>query len=196
MYYILEIPELLEAIFAFLSRKDLYRSCTRVNHQWNAVSMRVIQNKRKNEFISIPRIRDNILLHVYNDSCNNIEFDKYLDVCKLWGCKLSSLYVKDFHLNILRVHDQFLNFARNITRSLLFHKKRQLIHYLNRVPHSLNYAPELNRCYQDLLSQYDIRGEFLRQSKVFRSLNYKSSTQNEFHRLSKVFGSFGYQPYT
>jgi len=60
-----EIPELLEAIFAFLSRKDIYRSCIRVNHQWNAISMRIIQKKRKAEFINIPSIRDNILLHVY-----------------------------------------------------------------------------------------------------------------------------------
>ena len=64
-YYALAIPELLEIIFAFLSRKDLYRSCTRVNRHWNSVSMRVIRKKRKNEFISIPRIRDNTLLHVY-----------------------------------------------------------------------------------------------------------------------------------
>src|SRR5207248_4781148 len=78
MYHILEIPELLEAIFVFLSRKDLYRSCARVNHQWNAVSKHIIQKKRKAEFINIPSICDNILLHVYNDFCNNDEFNKYL----------------------------------------------------------------------------------------------------------------------
>ena len=65
MYHTLEIPELLEAIFVFLNRKDLYRSCTRVNHQWNVVSMRVIQEKRKSEFINIPGIRDNIIFHLY-----------------------------------------------------------------------------------------------------------------------------------
>jgi hypothetical protein len=155
-HHTLTLPELLEVIFAFLSRKDLYRSCTRVNKQWNSVSMHIIREKRIAEFISIPRIRDNILLHVYNGSRNNVEFDKYLDVSKLWGCKLSYLYVKDFHLNIIRAHDRFLNSARNITRSLLFHKKRQLIYYLNRVLHSFKCDPELVKHYQDILSQYDI----------------------------------------
>ena len=61
----LEIPELLEAIFAFLSRKDIYRSCTRVNHQWNAVSMYIIQEKRKAKFIKIPGICDNIIFYLY-----------------------------------------------------------------------------------------------------------------------------------
>ena len=65
MNHTLEMPELLEAIFAFLSRKDLYRSCARVNRQWNAVSKLIIRKKRKAEFISIPGIRDNILFHLY-----------------------------------------------------------------------------------------------------------------------------------
>src|SRR5256885_16656909 len=127
MYHTLEIPELLEAIFAFLSRKDLYRSCTRVDRQWNAVSKHIIRKKRKAEFINIPSIRDNILLHVYNDFHNNDEFNKYLDVCKLWGYKLSYLYVKYFLLNTLRDHDQFLNSARNIKRKLLLRGKKWLI---------------------------------------------------------------------
>ena len=63
MYKALVIPELIEIIFAFLSRKDLYRSYTRVNRQWNTLSMLVIQKKRKNEFISIPHIRDNIIFN-------------------------------------------------------------------------------------------------------------------------------------
>jgi hypothetical protein len=191
MYNALALPEVLEIIFAFLSRKDLYRSCTRVNRQWNSVSMHVIQKKRKAEFIKIPGIRDNILLHVYIDSRNNVEFDKYLDVCKLWGYKLSYLYIKDFHLNILRVHDRFLNSARNITRSLLFHKKRQFIHYLNRIPHSFKYDPELVKYYQDILSQYEIRGEFLRLARVCRSYNYteRQAERDEFRRLARVFRS-------
>lgn len=96
MYHTLEISELLEIFFTFLSRKDIYRSCTRVNSLWNVVSMRIIQKKRKIEFIKIPGIRDNILLHVYNDSRNNDKFNKYLDICKLWEYKLSYLYVKIF----------------------------------------------------------------------------------------------------
>ena len=185
MYYILEIPELLEAIFAFLSRKDLYRSCTRVNRQWNAVSMRIIQKKRKAEFISIPGIRDNILLHVYNDFHNNVEFDKYLDVSKLWGYKLSYLYIKDFHLNTLRDHDQFLNSARNIKRKLLLRSKKWLIRHMNVNTHQcLKHDREFNRYYQDILSQYDIRGEFLRLARVCQLYDY---TEDEFRRLARVF---------
>ena len=63
--YVLEVPELLEIIFTFLSRKDLYRSCARVNRQWNAVSKHIIWKKRKAEFIKIPGIRDNIIFHLY-----------------------------------------------------------------------------------------------------------------------------------
>lgn len=67
MYHALEITEIFEVIFAFFSRKNLYRSCTTVNRQWNSMSMCVIQKKRKSEFISISRIRDNIILHLYDD---------------------------------------------------------------------------------------------------------------------------------
>ena len=157
MYHTLEIPKLLEAIFAFLSRKDLYRSCTRVDRQWNAVSKHIIQKKRKAEFINIPSIRDNILLHVYNDSCNNDEFNKYLDVCKLWGYKLKYLYVKDFHLNTLHDHDRFLNSGRNIKRKLLLRSKKWLIRHMNvNTLQCLKHDREFNRYYQDILSQYDI----------------------------------------
>ena len=47
MYKALVISELIEIIFAFISRKDLYRSCARVNNQWNAISRRIIQKKKK-----------------------------------------------------------------------------------------------------------------------------------------------------
>ena len=80
MYRTLEIPELLEIIFALLSRKDLYRSCVRVNHQWNTVSKLVIQKKRKAEFISIPSIRDNIIFYLY-DNYHNIT--KIINYCKM-----------------------------------------------------------------------------------------------------------------
>ena len=94
MYYILEIPELLEAIFAFLSRKDLYRSCAGVNHQWNAVSKLIIRKKRKAEFISIPSIRDNIIFHLY-DNCIDYretahEYINYFRVCKIWSIIISN----------------------------------------------------------------------------------------------------------
>jgi len=99
MYYILGIPELLEAIFAFLSRKDLYRSCTRVNRQWNAVSKHIIRKKRKAEFISIPGIRDNILFHLYDNCIDYIEtaheYINYFKVCKLWSIILSNFLEED-----------------------------------------------------------------------------------------------------
>ena len=99
MYYILEIPELLEAIFAFLSRKDLYRSCAKVNHQWNAVSKLIIRKKRKAEFISIPGIRDNILFHLY-DNCIDYretayEYINYFRVCKIWSIIISNFLEED-----------------------------------------------------------------------------------------------------
>ena len=75
--YVLEVPELLEIIFTFLSRKDLYRCCARVNHQWNAVSKLIIQKKRKAEFISIPGICDNIIFYLYEDRRNLAEFINY-----------------------------------------------------------------------------------------------------------------------
>ena len=78
----LEISELLEVIFGFLNRKDLYRSCTRVSHQWNAVSIYVIQKKRKSKFINIPGICDNILFHLF-DNNNKAEINKYCNVSKL-----------------------------------------------------------------------------------------------------------------
>jgi hypothetical protein len=95
----LEIPELLEAIFAFLNRKDLYRSCTRVNHQWNTVSKHVIRKKRKTEFISIPGIRDNIIFHLY-DNCIDYretahEYVNYFRVCKLWSIIISNFLEED-----------------------------------------------------------------------------------------------------
>ncbi|PKK59171.1 hypothetical protein RhiirC2_303723 [Rhizophagus irregularis] len=99
MYRTLELAELLEAIFAFLSRKDLYRSCTRVNHQWNTVTRRIIRKKRKAEFISIPSIRDNIIFHLY-DNCIDYnetahEYINYFKVCKLWSIILSNFLEED-----------------------------------------------------------------------------------------------------
>ena len=190
MYNALALSELLEIIFTFLSRKELYRSCTRVDRQWNAVSKHIIQKKRKAEFINIPSIRDNILLHVYNDFCNNDEFNKYLDVSKLWGYKLNYLYIKDFHLNTLHDHDRFLNSARNIKRKLLLRSKKWLIRHMNVNTHQcLKHDREFNRYYQDILSQYDIRGEFLRLSRVCQSYDYLTNTQDEFRRMFRAFRS-------
>ena len=78
----LEISELLEVIFSFLDRKDIYRSYTRVSHQWNAVSIYVIQKKRKCKFINISNICDNILFHLF-DNNNNAEINKYCSISKL-----------------------------------------------------------------------------------------------------------------
>ena len=98
MHQILEISELVEAIFFFLSRKDLYKSCTRVNRQWKAMSLFIIQKKRKAEFIKIPGIRDNILFHLYNNCIDNddvSEYTNYFCVCKMWSIILSNFLEED-----------------------------------------------------------------------------------------------------
>jgi hypothetical protein len=185
-YYALAIPELLEIIFAFLSRKDLYRSCTRVNRQWNSVSMRVIREKRKNEFINIPHIQDNIILHLFNDHCESNEFKKYCNVNKLWRNILLHLRIKVFHFIDLSEYDVSVSSAQKIGRKRLLREKRQLNGFMvNRVHQCLKHDPELNRYYQDILSKYNIRCEFLRLSKIFQSSVY--NTQDEFRKMSRAF---------
>ncbi|CAB4400718.1 unnamed protein product [Rhizophagus irregularis] len=192
MYRTLEIPELVEAIFAFLSRKDLYRSCARVNHQWNAVSRRIIQEKRKAEFISIPGIRDNILFHLYENHHNLAEIVNYCKVSEIWSNILNRLYAKDISLSMLYNHKAFLNSSRYGRRQLL-HNKRRLICYFTRrsTQYYLKDDHELNGYYQDILSQYEIKDEFLRLARICRSYVY---TEDEFRRLSKVYRSISYLP--
>jgi hypothetical protein len=108
-----EIPELLEVIFAFLSRKDLYKSCTKVNHQWNSVSMRIIQKKRKSEFINIPGIRDNIIFHLYENRHNIAEIINYCEVSEIWSDILNHLHAKTNCLSVLELHKGFLNSSFN-----------------------------------------------------------------------------------
>jgi hypothetical protein len=188
MHHTLEIPELLEAIFAFLSRKDLYRSCTRVNHQWNAVSRRIIQEKRKAEFIKIPGIRDNILFHIYGNQRNLAEFINYCDVSETWSNILNHLRKKDRIFTSLNYYNCFLNYAYRNRRKQLFRNKRRLIFFMdNRVDHCLKHDREISRYYQDILSQYDVGAEFLRLSRVCRSYDFLTSTENEFRRLAKTF---------
>jgi hypothetical protein len=192
MYYILEIPELLEAIFAFLSRKDLYRSCARVNHQWNAVSKLIIRKKRKAEFISIPGIRDNIIFHLYDNHLGLAEIVNYSKVSEIWRNILNRLYVKTISLSMLYNHQGFLNSSRYSKRQLL-HNKRRLICYFTRrrIQYYLKHDHELNGYYQDILSQYEIMDEFLRLARVCRSY-LLNTDDDEFHRLVKVFRSISY----
>ena len=110
------IPELLEAILAFLSRKDLYRSCTRVNHQWNAVSMCVIQKKRKAELIEIPGIHDNILFHLFRNHHDIPEIVNYCKVGKIWRNILNGFYEKSIALSMLYHHKAFLHSYRYARR--------------------------------------------------------------------------------
>jgi len=190
MYYILEIPELLEAIFAFLSRKDLYRSCARVNHQWNAVSKLIIRKKRKAEFISIPGIRDNIIFHLYKNHHNLAEIVNYSKVSEIWRIILNRLYAKTISLSMLYNHKGFLSSSRYGRRQLLHNKRRLLCYFTRRrTQYYLKHDHELNGHYQDILSQYEIRGEFLRLARVFRSYNY---TEDEFRRQSRVIRSIEY----
>jgi hypothetical protein len=131
MHYILEIPELLEIIFALLPRTSLYRSCARVNHQWNAISKHVIRKKRKAEFISIPGIRDNIIFHLYNNDLNLAEIVNYCKVCEIWNIMINRLSTKTISLSILNDHKDFLNSSRYDRRQLL-HNKDRLICYFTR----------------------------------------------------------------
>ena len=119
MYKALVISELIEIIFVFLSRKDLYRSCTRVNRQWNALSMLVIQKKRKNEFINIPNIHDNILFHLFNSCGNFNKLKEYYGVCKLWDKSFEYLYDKKYYLNYLASYERLIKDG-HITRERFF----------------------------------------------------------------------------
>ena len=81
--------EILELIFSFLSRKDLYKSCTRVDHQWNAVSLYVIRKKRKQDLFGIPGILDNIFSNL------DIDYDPFI----LYTLSKSSLENKSYAIS-------------------------------------------------------------------------------------------------
>jgi hypothetical protein len=186
--FALALPEILESIFAFLSRKDLYRSCTGVNHQWNAVSMRIIREKRKAEFIMIPGIRDSIIFHLYENHLNLAEIVNYCKVSEIWRNIFNRLEAKSISLSMLYNHKGFLNSSCYSRRQLLHNKKRLICYFTRRsTQYYLNDDHELNKYYQDILSQYDIRDEFLRLARVFRSYDYIPNTADEFRRLSKVY---------
>ncbi|CAG8633233.1 1531_t:CDS:1 [Funneliformis caledonium] len=190
MNYILEIPELLEAIFAFLSRKDLYRSCARVNHQWNAVSKLIIRKKRKAEFISIPGIRDNIIFHLYDDHLSLTEIVNYCKVSDIWSNILNQLSARTISLSMLYHHKAFLNAFRYSRRRFLYNKKRFICYFTRRnTQYYLKQDHELNRYYQDIYSLYELRDEFLRLARVCQSYDYKPNTEDEFRRISRVFQS-------
>ena len=57
------------------------------------------------------------------------------------------------------------------------------------VDHCIKHDREINSYYQDILSQYEIRDEFLRLSRVFRSYDYMTSTQDEFRKMSRAYRS-------
>jgi len=190
MYKALVISELIEIIFVFLSRKDLYRSCTRVNRQWNALSMLVIQKKRKNEFISIPHIRDNIIFHLYDNHHNITEIVNYSKVSEIWRNILNRLYAKTISLSMLYNHQCFLNSSHYSRRRLLCNKRRLICHFTSSyTQYYLKHDYELNRYYQDILSLYDVRAEFLRLSRICRAYEY---TEDEFRRQSRVIRSIEY----
>jgi hypothetical protein len=182
----LEIPELLEAIFAFLNRKDLYRSCTRVNHQWNTVSKHVIRKKRKTEFISIPGIRDNIIFHLYDNHHNLAEIVRYCKVNDIWRAIINRLSAKTISLSTLNNHKDFLN-SSYYSKSQLLHNKDRLICYFTRqrMQYYLKHDHELFRYYQDILSQYIIKEEFLRLARVFRSYDHDYLSKLEYEFLSQ-----------
>ena len=188
--YVLEVPELLEIIFTFLSRKDLYRSCARVNSQWNAISRCVIQKKRKSEFINIPNIHDNILFHLFNSCVNFIKLKEYYGVYKLWEKSLEYLYDKKYYLNYLASYERLIKDG-HITRERFFRQtKKGLINCIEKyIPQDLKHDSEFNKYYLYILSQYEIRGEFRRLTKAFHSYDYMPNSIEEFRRQSRVIRS-------
>ena len=188
--YALEVPELLEIIFTFLSRKDLYRSCARVNRQWNAVSKHIIRKKRKAEFIKIPGIRDNIIFHLYDNHHNITEIVNYSKVSEIWRNILNRLYAKTISLSMLYNHQCSLNSSHYSRRRLLCNKRRLICHFTSSyTQYYLKHDYELNRYYQDILFLYDVRAEFLRLSRIYRAYKY---TEDEFRRQSRVIRSIEY----
>ena len=107
-YHTLAIPEILENIFAFLNRKDLYRSCVRVNRKWNDVSTFVIRKKRTEDFIKIPEICNRVLNYLYDICENNYEFAYYCSANILWKIEFEHT-VKTFkYYDIIKKYDFLL----------------------------------------------------------------------------------------
>ena len=105
---------------------------------------------------------------------------------KTWSNILNHLYVKEHIITSLYHYDYFLDYRNR--RKQLFRKKRQLIFFMdNCSPHYLKHDCEISRYYQDILSLYDVRAEFLRLSRVYRSYAYIPNTADEFRKLSKVY---------
>ena len=152
--------------------------------------MLVIQKKRKNEFISIPHIRNNIIFHLYDNHLNITKIVNYCKVSEIWRNILNCLYAKTISLSMLYDHKGFLNSSRYSRRQLLHNKKRLICYFTRRrTQYYLKHDHELNGYYQDILSQYEIRGEFLRLARVCWSYNYIPNTADEFRRLARVFRS-------
>ena len=89
-------------------------------------------------------------------------------------------------------HKCFLISSCYSRRGLLHNKKRLICHFTSRhIQYYLKHDHELNGYYLDILSQYDIRDEFLRLARVFRSYNYteRQAERDEFRRLARVFQS-------
>jgi hypothetical protein len=192
MHCILTIPEIVENIFAFLSRKKLYNGCTRVNRQWNAVATFIIQKKRKNELINITNIRDNIFHHLYFNDAYNIDFVNYCVVNKIWETKFKELDEKYNYFTSLERSNNFFLINGNsyiIKRRWLIYERSSLVQMQRNSPKFIKYDQYLKRCYQYIISQYDIRIEFLRLAKSFCIYDTLYSTQKEFHRITRVFRS-------
>src|SRR3954452_12939003 len=150
--------------------------------------MLIIQKKRKAEFISIPSICDNILFHLYANRLNISEIAKYCKVSDIWSNILNRLSARTISLSMLYHHKAFLN-AFCYSRRQLLHNKKRLICYFTRrrTQYYLKHDHELNRYYQDICSLYELRDEFLRLARVFRSYDYIPNTADEFRRLARVF---------
>jgi hypothetical protein len=194
----LEIPEILEAIFAFLGRKDLYRSCTRVDRQWNAVSMRVIQKKRKAEFIKIPGIRDRVLNNLWHMCADVDEFRYYCGANILWKidfehqCKTFKYYdiIKRYDtLCCLRGSTWNWVVGRRSMRKYLHRNMLALKREMRSCPKALMNDSFISDYYHETLDEYKFQIEFHRLARSCRSYNYKPNTEDEFRKLVRVFRS-------
>src|ERR1700722_9486084 len=198
MHCTLTIPEILENIFTFLSRKKLYKSCTRVNQQWNAVSTFIIQKKRKNELINITNIRDNIFFHLYFNDAYSIEFVNYCVVNKIWEKKFKEIDGKYTYFIFLRRYDHEFNTGNNllaahssINRRTLKQTRTRLkdTMYDSNSPKYIKCDSYLKRYYNYIRSNFNIRIEFLRLAKSFHIYDTPHNTQDEFLRLTRVYRS-------
>ena len=176
----LALPELLEAIFTFLGRKDLYRSCARVDRQWNAVSMLVIRKKRMKDFIKIPGIRDRVLINLSHLCDDDDEFRYYCDANILWKINFEH-HCKTFkYYDIIKRYDAQCYFRGSTALVVGRQSMRKYLHYnmldlkreMRPCPKALMNGHFISDYYHETLNEYKFQIEFCRLARVSRSISH------------------------